>query len=262
MDTSSLTCIKCDSDSLLNEKELKCANCGTLYLKRNEILDFAPHIADNSKKYQPGIGQRMMENKLFLKIYERSGRNSFIKFMAQNWNGDFKESDEVDYLNKQMMPPDGLVVDVACSAGKWTKIIVNNISLDRIVGVDLSWNMLEIIKKAIPGISLLRASAHTLPFPENSIAGVNCWNALQLIREPDAFINEVARIVKPGGLLTCFTYGKSKSWYRLIQHIYEKIVNVRSFKIDQLKFQLDKAGMDMINIEQKNLALMFAARKR
>ncbi|MDI6740846.1 MAG: methyltransferase domain-containing protein, partial [Candidatus Edwardsbacteria bacterium] len=77
------------------------------------------------------------------------------------------------------------------------------------IGVDLSHKLLVRARKdsqiwARPGMArFARGDARRLPFPENSMDAVMCQTLLMHLIDPQAAVAEMARILKPGGIMLC-----------------------------------------------------------
>ncbi|HZN20131.1 MAG TPA: demethylmenaquinone methyltransferase [Micromonosporaceae bacterium] len=69
------------------------------------------------------------------------------------------------------------------------------------VGADLSLGMLETGRRARPQVPLLAGDALALPFPDASFDAVTISFALRNVVDPDAALQEMARVTRPGGRL-------------------------------------------------------------
>ena len=89
-----------------------------------------------------------------------------------------------------------VVIDVACGTGDLCRLL-QDAGL-RPVGIDLSPAMLAAAHTAVP---LLLADALRLPVADGTADGVTCGFALRNLVDLDAFLTEVARVVRRGGRL-------------------------------------------------------------
>ena len=92
------------------------------------------------------------------------------------------------------LPPGSLVVDLACGTGDFCREL--DASGLRPIGMDLSMGMLAAARTDAP---LAQADALDLPLPDGSVDGVTCGFALRNLVAIPPFLDEVARVVRPGG---------------------------------------------------------------
>lgn len=96
----------------------------------------------------------------------------------------------------------GRVLDVGCGPG-----VMGNALLDRdceLWGVDPSVRMVEAAAAAFssrPKAHFLVGSAYHLGFPDDLFDTVICMGVLERIRDDEAALGEMARVLKPGGRL-------------------------------------------------------------
>lgn len=99
--------------------------------------------------------------------------------------------------------PPQLIVDLACGNGPLTKICLEKMAKGgKVIGVDISKGELEEARKTIQSkqVTFLCERAQCLSLPGGSVDVVLCHLALMLMKPIEPVIQEVARILKPGGL--------------------------------------------------------------
>lgn len=99
----------------------------------------------------------------------------------------------------------GSLLDVGCGSGVQT--VVLSAHADRITGIDISEEFLEVAKKRcshLSNIELRIENACRLPFPDNSFDGIVSYGDVlsHIIDGYDKALAEMARVVKPGGWIT------------------------------------------------------------
>jgi demethylmenaquinone methyltransferase/2-methoxy-6-polyprenyl-1,4-benzoquinol methylase len=94
------------------------------------------------------------------------------------------------------LPPDSLVLDVACGTGDLTRLALR--AHYRVIGADLSAGMLAANRTGAP---LLQADCSQLPFPDASFDGLLCGYGLRNFTDLPAALAETARVLRPGGRL-------------------------------------------------------------
>ena len=88
-------------------------------------------------------------------------------------------------------------VEIGCGTGHWLRELEG--SGDALIGIDLSWGMLQRARAAVPSLSLLRADAVRLPFATASVDRSFCVNVLHHVRDETAFLAECRRTLRAGG---------------------------------------------------------------
>jgi ubiquinone/menaquinone biosynthesis C-methylase UbiE len=68
-----------------------------------------------------------------------------------------------------------------------------------LVGTDVSPEMLDLFETRTSGAGSVLADAHRLPFNEGSFTLVTCGSVFHHLEDPASAIDEVARVLRPGG---------------------------------------------------------------
>lgn len=107
-----------------------------------------------------------------------------------------------DWLARSVGTRAGLVVDIGCGAGAMTRALA---SPERtVVGVDLAEHELRCAQQRAEGPWVL-GDARQLPFADHSIDTVVTVMGLAVIRPTDELLAEIARVLRPGGMLATIT---------------------------------------------------------
>ncbi len=74
-------------------------------------------------------------------------------------------------------------------------------AVERVTGVDTDAALLALAREALPGGEFVVAAAEELPFADDAFDGAVTRLVLQHVPEPEAVARELARVVRPGGLV-------------------------------------------------------------
>jgi len=109
-------------------------------------------------------------------------------------------------------PPDpsARLLDVATGPGG-VAFALRRRTDSSVVGLDLTWDMLETARRNIAARSerrfaLVQASGDVLPFPDRSFDGLTFTYLLRYVRDPVATVTELARVVRPGGVMASLEF--------------------------------------------------------
>ncbi len=91
------------------------------------------------------------------------------------------------------------VLDIAAGTGIISEVLKKNNF--NVTATDLSVNLLQFLSEQNPDINTVQSDMNKeLPFDDNSFDGVTIFGANRYIKDPKSFLNEVQRILTPGGV--------------------------------------------------------------
>jgi ubiquinone/menaquinone biosynthesis C-methylase UbiE len=99
-----------------------------------------------------------------------------------------------------LLPGEAVVADLACGTGTVAAEIAPHVA--RVIAVDQSPAMLAAARKRaarLPNLELLRGDLASLPIPDATCDAALLLLALTYVAEPQPAVDEMARILKPGG---------------------------------------------------------------
>lgn len=149
------------------------------------------------------------------------------------------------------------VLDVACGPGNFTRDFARAAGDGLVVGVDASETMLHVAVRDTESANTayVRGDACALPFRDASFEAICCFAALYLIEDPMRAIDEIVRVLAPGGrvaLLTSCNRGLLPTSAR--NAIVRRLSGVRIFGRDELTQELVGAGL--VGVEQRVTGLV------
>ncbi|MCL4504674.1 MAG: class I SAM-dependent methyltransferase [Chloroflexi bacterium] len=103
-------------------------------------------------------------------------------------------------------PAKPLILDIATGTGRLPQLLLAQRRFHgHIIALDLSARMLAIAQTKLAehaqAITWARHDAQQLPYDNNSADVVTCLEALEFFPDPQAALDEMIRVLKPGGLL-------------------------------------------------------------
>ena len=95
----------------------------------------------------------------------------------------------------------GRILDVGSGSGAVTADLAEVAPASRVVAIDADGAMAQRTRAVLPDIGVLRADGRRLPFPDASFDAAVCNLVLLWTPEPAALVAEMARVVRPGGVV-------------------------------------------------------------
>jgi ubiquinone/menaquinone biosynthesis C-methylase UbiE len=100
---------------------------------------------------------------------------------------------------REAPPSARLALDIGCGTGFFLHDVRRK--CDRAVGLDISFDMLQLARREVPGAFVSQGDAENLPFRDASFEVVFCKGALHHTRDHGGFLRNCFRILRPGGVL-------------------------------------------------------------
>ncbi|HCD08112.1 MAG TPA: bifunctional demethylmenaquinone methyltransferase/2-methoxy-6-polyprenyl-1,4-benzoquinol methylase [Lactobacillus sp.] len=176
------------------------------------------------------------------------------------------------------------ILDLCCGTADWTIMLARRYQHADIIGADFSSEMLKIAQQKVgasqlTNITLENGDAMNLRYPDNSFDVVTIGFGLRNVPDANKVLQEIYRILKPGGQLICLeafkveipviklgwkvyfnrlmplmgkVFAKSPSEYKYLDDSVNKFVSIK-----QLAEMMNAAGFK--NIEVNDLMFKAAA---
>jgi SAM-dependent methyltransferase len=94
------------------------------------------------------------------------------------------------------------VLDIACGAGYGSALLARGGT--RVTGADISQAAIDHARDryaSVPGLEFRQADCAALPFPDASFDAVVSFETVEHIASQEAFLDEIRRVLRPGGLV-------------------------------------------------------------
>jgi SAM-dependent methyltransferase len=207
--------------------------------------------------------QRLMGSRALPRIYERFWRPLGVR-LIMGVGGPGTDEEHGMALAMLSISAGDRVLDVACGPGNFTRDFGAAAGDGLVVGLDASATMLRVAARDAGGdnVAYVRGDACDLPFRDGSFDAVCCFAALYMIDDPLRALEEIARVLAPGGRLALMStcVGGPLSG-QLANAIVGGLSGVRAFGRDELTGALAERGMTEIEQRVTGLAQFVSCRK-
>ncbi len=138
------------------------------------------------------------------------GLKSFLQAMRQRAVADY-ERDILDFLEPSGQPV--ALLDCGCNDGAWTQRLGARLGSGRLHGIEFVEERRRLAVSK--GINALWGDLNnTFPFPEQHFDAVHASQVIEHLADTDAFIQEIWRVLKPGGYAIICTENLA-SWHNI-----------------------------------------------
>jgi demethylmenaquinone methyltransferase/2-methoxy-6-polyprenyl-1,4-benzoquinol methylase len=127
------------------------------------------------------------------------------------------------------VPPDGVVLDLACGTCDMALEVLRQKRAARVVGADLSRAMLGLARKKLAGsgtMSLVNAPAEALPFRDAVFHGVTIAFGIRNVPDFKTGLKEMLRVLRRGGraCILEFSTPPSKLWWKVYSYYFFNVL--------------------------------------
>ncbi len=120
----------------------------------------------------------------------------------------------------------GRVLDIACGSGEMVELLVKRPDVDFVVGLDLSWQMLEyaVRKRKFDKSAYVMGDAESLPFPDGTFDSVTIAFGIRNFPDKPRSLKEIHRVLKPGGVLAVVDMAGAEGFFKPLFDFYKGYV--------------------------------------
>lgn len=204
-------------------------------------------LLEPSPSQRVSIAQRAMRSSLLPQVYERAWRPLlFTAWTLRTTRAEHR------LLLERLDPQDGdAALDVACGPGNTTRRLRGAFSGGVVVGLDYAPGMLAraTADTSDDGVAYVRGDAHRLPFADGSLDVVSCLGALYLVEDPFRVVDELLRVLAPGGRIALLTTcERGPAPVRLVAGLAEPVIGLRGFAPDAFTSRFENDGLEDVRI--------------
>ena len=209
-------------------------------------------------------GQRLMESAGLARIYEGVWRPVLGRLLMGVRGPGMRDEQRIAVDMLELSPGD-TVLDVACGPGNFTRVFARAVRDHGLaVGLDASREMLARAVRDAPAenIAYVRGDASSLPFRDGAFDAVCCFAALYLIERPFDTIEEIARVLAPGGrvaILSSVNRGLLPA--SLGNALVRPATGIRIFGREEITGALRANGLTRVRQRVSGLAQFVSARQ-
>jgi ubiquinone/menaquinone biosynthesis C-methylase UbiE len=123
------------------------------------------------------------------------------------------------------IPATATVLDVACGTGELERLLLQDHPEQTLVGIDISEQMLVQARHKLgyANVTFRQATASRLPFPDQSFDVIVSANAFHYFPEPETALQEMKRVLKPGGKVVILDWCKDFFLCRLCDWVLQRL---------------------------------------
>ncbi len=243
----------------------KPATASAVALRNTRLRDDGVYEAHDTPVERLTLGQRVFFHDLSARLYVISREGRFARLL----NGHASVEDYPWLVNALELQDDSTVLDVPCGQGNVTEAITQALPRGRVVALDLSNTMLRLARTRLdragllPRAVLVRANALQLPLEDASIDAISACAGLHLFPDPDRAIEEMRRVLRPGGRLAGLVFVKQTERIpKLVQAAVRRISGMIAFDFDELGRRFEARGFTDWQWHRAGIVGYFQARAR
>lgn len=156
------------------------------------------------------------------------------------------------------LPKGGNLLDIGCGTGLFVEKYIKNGGKG--TGLDISSGMVGKARKRCTTCDFVVGTGEKLPFADNTFNAISSVLVFSYVKDPDAMLSEVYRVLQPGGQVALCTLGKKlitrgiPSLYKIgekikIKHVVMKDFGEHYYDENDMSALFEAAGFSDINVK-------------
>ncbi len=145
----------------------------------------------------------------------------------------------LDHLDRE----DAVVLEVGCSSGYLLRLIRARLPRATVIGADYVLGPLEELAPSLPDVPIVQFDLVHCPLPSESVDAVIMLNVLEHIERDAAALQQVYRILRPGGLLVL----EVPAGPHLYDIYDELLMHVRRYTMGRIRRLLKHVGFETVS---------------
>lgn len=163
-------------------------------------------------------------------------------------------------LSLRHLPERPAILDIGCSSGHMLRDLAAAFPTAMVMGADVVRGPLERLAEDLPGVPLFRFDVQRCPLPSSVLDAVVMLNVLEHVSDDRAALDQVHRILKPGGLVVI----EVPAGPHLFDDSDRALKHFRRYRLADLTCALERVGFRVVR--QSHLGFLvypaFVATKR
>jgi SAM-dependent methyltransferase len=255
-------CLRCGGGLAFEPGFARCAGCAEAYRITRGMLFTAPDGGGEDFLSQ------LVKIPTMSHFIESKARPNFKRLAGFTWDGPVSPTFEAKRIAELVRPVEGPVLDIAAGPGGFTTALTQAVGHQRVIALDLLPTMLASLRDRLPQVPAVVANARTLPFGDDTLGAVMCWNGPHALLFDDTapVFAEIGRCLRPGGTFTTYSFRNSEDpiyrYFVASHHFPQSEHGLEMYDLDEFKGWLEQAGLVIREESSIGLAFFITAEKR
>jgi ubiquinone/menaquinone biosynthesis C-methylase UbiE len=197
------------------------------------------------------------------KLHEKVPPNWYYHSLRHNLGQKIWHERRFAEVSKVMGPVDGMILDIGCADGVFSKVILDKTHAKKVIGIDVLQDSVLWAKKhwkRNKKLSFRLGNAHSLKFPNNSFDAVFALEVLEHVSEPQKVFKEIKRVLTKDGYAV-FLVPSDTTLFKVIWFFWTKFwrgkiwqdCHIQSFSKDNSLADFAKKQGFKVDVDKKFL---------